>query len=140
MWTCPHCSTKVDPSFDVCWNCGTTSEGVVHPGFVPADEAGPIEDARVDHPGTISVEPDALQGDLVEAYQALTLMEAKFLADQLNERGIPAVSDTQDLQDSLGAWSSNPRVWVREVNLAKARAWLTEYDDNRKAKKPVLED
>jgi hypothetical protein len=140
MWTCPTCSTKVDPSFDVCWNCGTTREGVIDPTFVPADEAGPIEDVRADHPGRIQPEPDALQGDLVEAYQALTLMEAKFLADQLNEQGIPAVSDTQDLQDSLGGWSSNPRVWVREVNLAKARAWLTDYDEMRKAKKPVLED
>ena len=23
MWTCPKCGTKVDPSFDVCWACGT---------------------------------------------------------------------------------------------------------------------
>ena len=43
MWTCPKCGSQVDPSFDVCWNCGTTPEGVEDPTFVKADEAGASE-------------------------------------------------------------------------------------------------
>ncbi len=43
MWTCPKCGTKVDPTFDVCWKCGTTADGLEDPSFVPADEAMPNE-------------------------------------------------------------------------------------------------
>jgi len=46
---------------------------------------------------------DAAGGDLVEAYWALDLMQAKFLADQLTDQGIPAVADTHDMHDALGA-------------------------------------
>src|SRR5262245_41892826 len=98
MWTCPKCATKVDPSMDVCWSCGTTSEGVEDPTFVSADEApaapSPLDldmpkgDAPLPEPSS------ALAGDLVECYWALDLMQAKFLADQLSDQGIPAVADT----------------------------------------------
>ena len=47
MWTCPKCHAKVDPSFEVCWKCGTTPDGVEDPTFVRADDAGPIEDPPV---------------------------------------------------------------------------------------------
>ena len=39
MWKCPKCATKVDPSFEVCWQCGTTSDGLEDPTFVVADDA-----------------------------------------------------------------------------------------------------
>ena len=39
MWTCPKCGTKVDPSFEVCWSCGTSMDGVEDPGFFTADDA-----------------------------------------------------------------------------------------------------
>ena len=48
MWTCPKCGAKVDPSFEVCWQCGTTREGVEDPNFVRADETPPIEDPLYD--------------------------------------------------------------------------------------------
>lgn len=140
MWTCPKCDSKVDPSFQVCWNCGTSPDGVEDPSFVKADDAPPIEDALYDPiaepaPGTAPTLPPPLEGtpasDLVEAYQALSLMESKFLADQLSEAGIPAMSDTQDFQDFLGAWEGNPRVWVRRQDFDRARAWLEEYDRRR---------
>ncbi len=142
MWTCPKCGSKVDPTFDVCWNCGTSPEGVEDPNFVTADDAPPIEDRRYDpisEPDpTIGPElPPPLEGsragDLIEAYQALSLMEAKFLADQLTEIGIPALSDTQDLQDFMGVWEGNPRVWVRREDHDRAREWLQEYERRRQA-------
>jgi hypothetical protein len=138
MWTCPKCATKVDPTFDVCWNCGTSADGVEDPSFVSADEAPAIEDPAYDpiaepraDPG--SPTPAGPAADLVECYQALTLMEAKFIADQLGGEGIPAMSDTQDMQDALGTWQGNPRVYVRAEDLARARAWIGGYEQRRKA-------
>ena len=48
-------------------------------------------------------------------------MQAKFLADQLTDQGIPAVSDMHDMHDALGSMSSGPRVWVRAEDLPRAR-------------------
>lgn len=132
MWTCPKCGTKVDPSFEVCWACGTTADGVEDPDFVPADAEGPdpspldLDMPEGDQPIPVPLNPDA--GDLVEAYRALDLMQAKFLADRLTEAGMPAVSDTHDMHDALGSMSSGPRVWVRAGDLDRARAWLLDYD------------
>jgi hypothetical protein len=44
MWRCPKCRSKVDDSFEVCWSCGTTADGIEDPTFVTADEADPIPD------------------------------------------------------------------------------------------------
>ena len=132
MWTCPKCGTKVDPSFEVCWNCGTTHEGVEDPSFVRADAETPNESPLdLDMPEGDRPIPEPLNplaGELVEAYLALDLMQAKFLADKLSEQGIPAVSDLHDMHDALGSLSSAPRVWVRAGDLARARVWLEEYD------------
>lgn len=139
MWTCPKCQTKVDPSFEVCWNCGTSVEGVEDPNFVNADDEGPIESdpvvPRLDVTEEVAIVetdlPEPIQGDLVEAYLAMDLMEAKFLSEQLNEAGIQAVSDTHDLHDSLGIMDSLPKVWVRADDLGRARAWLETYERNK---------
>lgn len=137
MWTCPKCHTKVDPSFEVCWNCGTTADGVEDPTFVASDAASANEDPLdMDMPlgeGPLPDPSNPLGGDLVEAYWALDLMQAKFLADQLSEQGIPAVSDTHDMHDALGSMSSGPRVWVRAEDLPRAKQWLDAYDERVKA-------
>ena len=140
MWTCPKCDTKVDPSFDVCWNCGTSADGVEDPTFVKADDAGPIETDPVtpeldvdEDVAVVGDLPEPIRGDLVEAYRALDLMEATFLADQLNQAGIQAVSDTHDLHDALGSMESGPRVYVRADDLPRARTWLESYDRNKVA-------
>jgi hypothetical protein len=140
MWTCPKCHSKVDPSFEVCWNCGTSADGVEDPSFVKADDAGPIEADPVvptlDVTEDVAVEgdlPEPIQGELVEAYGALDLMEATFLADQLNQAGIQAVSDTHDLHDALGSMEGGPKVWVRADDLPRARAWLETYDRDKVA-------
>lgn len=137
MWTCPKCGTKVDPSFEVCWACGTTADGVEDPTFVPADSAASDEspldlDLPEGNETTLRV-PTATAGELVEAYWAQDLMQAKFLADQLNEQGILAVSDTHDMHDALGSMNAGPRVWVRAEDLARAKAWLDAYDEQFKA-------
>ena len=137
MWTCPKCATKVDPSLDVCWSCGTTPDGVEDPTFFRADEVeastSPLD---LDMPKGEEPLPEPetrLSGDLVACYWALDLMQAKFLADLLSDQGIPAVSDTQDMHDALGSMSSGPRVWVRAEDVPRARAWLEAYDKQFKA-------
>jgi hypothetical protein len=144
MWTCPKCSAKVDPTFEVCWQCGTSRDGVEDPNFVRAEETPPIADARYDPiaepddntAGADLVSDESPAGELVECYQALSLMEAKFLADQLSAEGIPAMSDTQDLQDALGTWQGNPKVYCRAQDLGRARAWLTAYEQRRRSEQP----
>ena len=125
MWTCANCQSTVDDVFDVCWNCGTSRDGEPDPTFVRADDAGPIADDPI---GVGSPSHDDV---LVEAYRALDLMEAQFLADQLTEAGFVASADTQDMHDTRGGMTSGPRVYVREADLAGARAWLADYDRNK---------
>jgi hypothetical protein len=132
MWTCAKCGTKVDSSFEVCWSCGTSADGTEDPNFVPADAATPSEsplDLDMPEGDQPIPEPmDAWAGQLVEAYQALDIMQAKFVADKLSEQGIPAVSDLHDMHDAFGSQSSAPRVWVRAGDLQSARAWLKEFE------------
>jgi uncharacterized protein YbjQ (UPF0145 family) len=33
MWNCKKCYERVEDSFDVCWNCGTSKDGVEDPSF-----------------------------------------------------------------------------------------------------------
>lgn len=35
MWQCMKCREKLEDSFDVCWNCGTSKEGIHDSGFQP---------------------------------------------------------------------------------------------------------
>jgi hypothetical protein len=137
MWTCPKCGSKVDSSFDVCWSCGTTADGVEDPTFVPADspasETSPLDLDMPKGDEPLPVPATAIAGGLVECYWALDVMQAKFLADQLTDNGIPAVSDLHDMHDALGSMSSGPRVWVRAEDLPRARAWLDAHDQQFKA-------
>jgi Putative prokaryotic signal transducing protein len=130
MWTCPKCGSKVDASFDLCWSCGTSRDGVEDPSFTSADDVVPTTSPlETDVPeDELSPQPLEPLSDLVECYRALDLMQAKFLADKLVEQGIPAIADTEDMHAELGSMSSGPRVWVRSVDLPRARAWLEEYD------------
>lgn len=137
MWTCPKCQSKVDPSFEVCWNCGTTAEGVEDPNFRRAEDVEPAESPlETDMPVGEAPIPEpvpAEAGELVACYWALDLMQAKFLADRLTEAGIPAVADTQDLHDALGIQNSTPKVSVRAVDYDRARAWLDDFDRQHQA-------
>ena len=121
MWRCPKCRSKVDDSFEVCWSCGTTADGIEDPNFVTADEADPIPDEEIPE-GTEVDDPLAdFAGtpfpDLVECYMAGDTIEAKFIADQLMEQGIPAVADRRNRElldrrlatrDVGGLWTQGP--------------------------------
>jgi len=138
MWTCPKCGAKVDASFEVCWNCGTSRDGVEDPNFVRADEAPPIDDPTAEIVPEISEEEgEAIEHappvELVVAYWASNHVEAKFLADKLTEQEIPAVADTHGRIPELVSGLPNARVWVRVEDLLRARAWLEEHERRHKA-------
>jgi rRNA maturation endonuclease Nob1 len=35
LWRCSSCKQIVPWNFDICWNCGTSREGVPDPNFAP---------------------------------------------------------------------------------------------------------
>jgi hypothetical protein len=44
VWECKKCQERVEDTFDVCWTCGTSKEGVEDPSFRPeADAEGAAE-------------------------------------------------------------------------------------------------
>ncbi len=47
MWRCLECGEKLEPWFEVCWNCGTSREGDHDPDFKSADAFTPAETARL---------------------------------------------------------------------------------------------
>jgi hypothetical protein len=145
MWTCLKCGAKIDPAFDACWQCGTSKDGKEDPTFVTADDTGPIDEIPLGTAPELAVDPthaDAVahspKSELVPCYQAFSLIEAQFLTNELIDNGIDSVCDEQDMQDVLGGWSGNPRVYCREGDLAKARAFLENYEKT-KAKHDPLE-
>jgi hypothetical protein len=138
MWQCPKCQSSVDDSFEVCWSCGTTPEGIVDPNFVTADDADPIPDEEVSK-GTDVDDPLAdFAGtplpDLVACYTASDAAEAKFIADQLMEQGIPAIPDKLDIDSLVGMCGSGAKVRVRKDDLFRAQGWLKGYEHRRNSK------
>jgi hypothetical protein len=144
MWDCPKCHSKVDDSFEVCWSCGTTIDGIEDPDFVTADEAEPIEDpVAVDEP-EFDERLDDFGGtpipDLVECYMASNTIEAKLIADQLMQQGIPAIADKIDVNLVNGGFRGyGPKVRVRPEDLPRAQAWLKEYERLRKSRQADLD-
>ena len=71
-------------------------------------------------------------------------IEAKFIADQLIEQGIPAVADRRNGNFSIGGWRPEmwgygPKVRVREDDLPRAQAWLKAYEHRRKSRQQNLD-
>ena len=148
MWTCSKCHAKVDASFEVCWQCGTSVSGEEDPTFVRADDAAPIEDPPVTEDARAVLEGKELplsellvpSADLVECYAAEDRMQARFLADELTKIGVPAVADTHEPNESLGGLGSLPKVWVRAEDFPRARVWLEGYELIHKEQHPARDE
>ena len=149
MWTCPKCHSKVDPSFEVCWQCGTTPDGVEDPTFVSADDSGPIdgppvtEEALATVPVVAATTPPNPFGpdvEMVEAYKAEDRMQAHFLADELTNQGIPAAADSHEPNETLGGIQELPRVYVRAEDLTKARQWLAGFEAAQRESHPARDE
>lgn len=69
-WRCPTCGEAIEAGFDVCWNCGTSSDGVPDPHFTreedpfpdaPAGGAGSGESTGGDSTGADSTSPSSMR-------------------------------------------------------------------------------
>jgi hypothetical protein len=148
MWRCSKCHSTVDDSFEVCWSCGTSADGVEDPSFVAADLAEPIAIEHVPE-GTDVDDPLAdfagtPMPDLVECFMASNTIEAKFIADQLMEQGIPAIADKLDINLVMGGfrpemWGYGPKIRVRKDDLPLALSWLKAFEQRRKSRKDDLD-
>jgi hypothetical protein len=140
-WICPKCGETVDPGFDVCWQCGTAADGTEDPSFLSADESGaivdPVEDAEFAGDDELGDEFGESLPNLVACFGAVDVAEAQFVANQLRERGIPAIADRHDVtlgRYMLGASGSPLYVRVRPQDLDRARAWIGPFEQHRREK------
>lgn len=39
MWECKKCRESLEDTFDVCWKCGTSMEGIEDPSFRPEPDS-----------------------------------------------------------------------------------------------------
>jgi hypothetical protein len=138
MWICSKCNARVEPTFDVCWRCGTTYQGEEDPDFVAADESPPIEDPtdylRLDVGKPIEDELPGPPLELVACFESNSLVEVKFVADELAARGIPSALQNTAHAGWLppAAFSNYPcRVVVRAEDLDRARS-VVEDDRARR--------
>lgn len=146
MWICPKCSTSVEPSFEICWSCGTTVDGVEDPTFVTADNTAPIEDQSGDlrrSKQKSPVEPELPEPplELVECYRPRDSAEAKFLIDRLAEIGIMALANGTHMGNTeymLPLFS--PRIEVRAEDYARARGLVDEFELRKKARLTGVEN
>jgi hypothetical protein len=93
MWTCSKCGEGLEDTFDVCWSCGTSREGVVDPHFFdteapPAPENEPIEPGpALDHDSSEPMVTIAQCSLAAQAHAMRVHLEAAgipvFLADEL---------------------------------------------------------
>jgi hypothetical protein len=135
MWTCPKCRSVVDESFDVCWKCGTSKEGVEDPTFVSADDVGPLEGeepmlAALQAEDSAAAQVEAIPPvDMREVYVAATLAEARFVADQLLGQGIPALAHSLESTDPLKLIDPKEQahVVVRAEDIERARAFIQQH-------------
>lgn len=66
-WNCSNCNEEVDPGFDVCWNCGTSVDGVGDPSFLREIEA---TECYEDGVPTIKCEDCGYGGKVLEVHRS----------------------------------------------------------------------
>ena len=73
--------------------------------------------------------------DLVEVYRAKSSVQAHMMVSELEDAGIKAMVDGDDLQGGLGGealgWSAAPRIMVAASNEGRARGILDRLDHGR---------
>jgi hypothetical protein len=105
MWQCPKRRSKVDDSFDVCWSCGTTPDGLEDPDFVTADEADPIADEKIPE-GTPLDDPFA---DFEEFHAMAQLLDQLEPANEGSLSGAASItSHTRSSGDAAGIQTRGP--------------------------------
>jgi hypothetical protein len=81
MWTCPKCSKKVDDSFEICWACGTTVDGIEDPEF--------LEERVFDKQAPSGPEAEVAPESLVTLIKCTGAGQAHAIRVRLEAEGIP---------------------------------------------------
>jgi hypothetical protein len=75
--------------------------------------------------------------DLVEVYRAKSSVQAHMMVSELEDAGIKAMVDGDELQGGLGVealgWSAAPRILVAASNEGRARGILERLDHGKAA-------
>jgi hypothetical protein len=140
MWIWSKCEARVDPSFDVCWRCGTSYQGEEDPDFVTADESPAIGDLtdylrlEAGKPSDPEIAEPPL--DLAPCFESNDLAEAQFVADELVGEGIPAtLQNAFNVGIPSGTYSLYPcTVVVRAEDQPRARSWVDEHRGRGKSR------
>lgn len=141
MWRCPNCGTQVDDGFQLCWSCGTASDGTLNADFhaEPDDptvsDPGPEPELPKGH-ATDADAADADSQELVELCSAANVVEANTVCGLLEEAGIRA----QIVGDFLGGAAGGlplgesiaPRIWVLEDDVDHAREIVDRWNAERR--------
>jgi hypothetical protein len=73
--------------------------------------------------------------DLVEVYRAKSSVQAHMMVSELEDAGIKAMVDGDNLQSGLGVdalgWSAAPRILVAASNEGRARGILKRFDPGK---------
>jgi hypothetical protein len=67
MWQCTKCRESIEDSFDVCWSCGTSKDGVEDPSFQKAEDAERFPGAAAEEIQQSSIPCAALPKDAIHA-------------------------------------------------------------------------
>ena len=115
MWRCPDCNETIEPSLDICWNCGTSRDGDRDPDFKCADELAPSDtanlpqvDSEMFHCGTSPAPPPKIKLGLRRLF------------------GIVAISV---IIFAVVAWCSQPKTCDDFCRLGMAHLELGEYPE-----------
>jgi hypothetical protein len=131
-WQCPNCGELVEAGFEICWNCGTASDGTPTEDFrpEPSDPAVPDLGPDSDEPEATTAELGPAGTRIVELCSAANAIEAEEFRAALAEEGIPARVVGDVLGNSAGGLplgeTTAPRVWVCAEDAARARAIIEQ--------------
>jgi len=87
MWKCPKCQVQHEDAFEVCWNCGTSKEGVEDPAFSRVDES-----AQTSESSAQSITEDPTFSRVDEGVQTPEFNAQSITADQPKRRRPPRAS------------------------------------------------
>ena|SRR5947209_7117107 len=87
MWTCSHCGENLKDSFQVCWSCGTTKDGILDPHFHDQEGVGaaPENQALED----VFVDTDQEAERMITIARCSLAAQAHAMRVQLEAAGIP---------------------------------------------------
>lgn len=76
MWRCVECDAEVDDNFDLCWNCGTSSDGILDPDFRSvADDNSQTSDETSEETEVEQSSNSCLRCDIPLHYRGVTRLD-----------------------------------------------------------------